>query len=238
MAMFGGKMKEAIAAAMAKQKRPMDPYQAGQGQQKFMDRMNQTRMGGRYQPGGDPRQQQGQTSGKANRQTVGGDAGGMVGRALGGRAAMAGQGQGGGQQTSGKPNRRTEAPPGTAIGQPGQGGRMWAGGSPGWAGGQGMAAPWQGSPETNPMTRGGGRSGKPNRRTVPGNAGGGMIGRGSMRGRGPRERLQRPPVNPRAKRQQANRALVRGGRAGGTTASRQKRNQPTKGGLLQKGAFG
>ena len=253
MAIGGGLIRQAVEMQRKQNTRPPDPYKYGQGQQKFLDRTNRMRMGGRYQPGGDPRQQQG-TGGKANRQRVQGDAGGggMLGQlktmAGGGQPGGGGlpsklragiQGQAGGQGRSGKPNRRTTQ-------QPSQGGgQMFAGGSPGWAGGQGQGFV-AGGPDPSgrrpPMIRGGGwgpgssrggggTSGKGNRQTVPGNQSGGMIGRGSMRGR----RRGRAPVDPRAKRQQGQRASGRGGLLGGTTASRQRRSGPVKN--MQRGAF-
>lgn len=178
MAIFGGqKFQQAVEQARAQQsKRPMDPYKAG-GPRGYMARINQTRMGGRYQPGGDPRQQQQGGGGKPNRQMVQGNAGGMAGQGVGGgpnaRYASSGQPVDGG--TSGKANRRMQGA------QPG-GGRMYAGGSQGWAGGQGAIAAPKSAEEAAWQKQnyggGGGRSGKPNRQTVPGNAAGGRRGRG------------------------------------------------------------
>jgi hypothetical protein len=215
MAMWGGRLRDPEGGRANRfqqpnqRARPMDPYRAG-GPQGYMARVQ------RMNPGA----AQAQTSGKANRQTVQAGAGGQQGGALsrmGGQPGQGGvmsklmqgvQGQPGQGGRSGKPNRQTVA----AGQQPGQGdGRMYAGGSPGWAqgGGQGVMA---GGPD--PSGRG---SGKPNRRTVPGNAGGGMIGRGGLRGR----RRNQP-------KRQAN--------VLGTAAGRKKAAQAmgTKGGLLNK----
>lgn len=225
MAVFGGLMDQAVKQSILNKQaaRPMDPYKAG-GPGGYMARVNRMRMGGRHQPGGDPRQQGG--GGKARRQTVPGNAAGQPlpwqggggrqpewgpgGNAAQGMArrfqagAVAGQQRG---QTSGKPNRQT-VPPGTALGQPGQGGRFQHQGPGSGLAGGGRAA-----------VAGGSRGGKPNRR---------MINRPA-----PGSTAVQPPVNRTAKRRQAMRTSARGGTFGGTTASRQ-RNQPTKGGLLAR----
>ena len=217
MAMWGGRMRDPEGGRRpgrfqqgGQRARPMDPYRAG-GPQGYMARVQ------RMNPGA----AQAQGSGKANRRTVQAGAGGQQGGVpMGGQPGQGGvmsklmqgvQGQAGQGGRSGKPNRQTVA----AGQQPGQGGgQMFAGGSAGWAGGQGRQPEWG---PGGPARGGGGRSGKPNRRTVPGNAGGGMIGRGGLRGRRRNQPKRQPNVL-------------------GTAAGRKKAAQAmgTKGGLLNK----
>jgi len=146
MAIFGGKFQELAEAAIRKQtQRPMDPYKAG-GPSGYMERINRTRMGGRYQPGGPPQQEQQGGGGKLNRTMTQGNAGGqqVPWAGGGGRQPEWGPGgaaaQGGGNLVQGM-GRKFQAAMAGAQGQPG----------------------------------GEGRSGKPNRQMVQGNAGGGGV---------------------------------------------------------------